>query len=101
MEDAVKQDATAGLIPTFLSLVMARFAAHGGDAGALLRPFSLRPDDLRSPTLPASTARRIVEAVAAELGDPHMGLHIAQAIPRGGTEYSSSWGAVLAQWARR
>ncbi len=69
------------LVGPLLGLIERR----GGDVGALLRRFDLPPtaaaeDEIR---VPLEGLRAILEAAALAAGDPDLGIHLGQQLPRG------------------
>jgi AraC-like DNA-binding protein len=59
--------------------------AQGGDADGLIRRLDLPPTAERDPEviLPISALRDFFEAVEDAIGDPFVGVHVAQRFPRG------------------
>jgi AraC-like DNA-binding protein len=65
--------------------LLARVREAGLDAGALVQRFGLGPAAERDPSvvLSLSTLRDLFDAGERLLGDPFLGLHIAETLPRG------------------
>jgi AraC-like DNA-binding protein len=73
--------------------VLAAVRAGGGDPAALIARFELPPTAMTDAevTLPLTKFRALLDAAAEAAGDPALGVHVAQTLPRGAygvVEYS-------------
>jgi AraC-like DNA-binding protein len=69
---------------SFGTLLLTYYGFAGRDVSALLQKFSLTAELLAEiEGVPPETIARLADAVASELSDPHVGLHLVQAVPPG------------------